>query len=85
MIRDIWLFIQAIFERMDKIHISLIAAGIAFYAMFAVFPGLAALFALWGLWLDPALIEVFFASLDDVLTIRERFLDANDRNPLVTP
>ena len=34
---------------------------------------------------DPALIEVFFASLDDVLTIRERFLDANDRNPLVTP
>ncbi len=34
---------------------------------------------------DPALIEVFFASLDDVLTIRERFLDASDRNPLATP
>lgn len=34
---------------------------------------------------DPALIEVFFAGLGDILTIRERFLDANDRNPLVTP
>ena len=67
MIRDIWLFIQAIFERMDKIHISLIAAGIAFYAMFAVFPGLAALFALWGLWLDPALIEGYIHTTDEFI------------------
>ena len=59
MIGDVWRFILAIFDRMDKIHISLIAAGVAFYAMFAVFPGLAALFALWGLWYDPALIEEY--------------------------
>ena len=67
MIRDTWLFIQAIFERMDNIHISLIAAGIAFYAMFAVFPGLAALFALWGLWLDPALIEGYVHTTDEFI------------------
>ncbi|MFD2440551.1 hypothetical protein ACFSS8_11595 [Paracoccus kondratievae] len=53
LIREWWQFLLAIFERMDKIHLSLIAAGVAFYAMFAVFPGLAALFAIWGLWYDP--------------------------------
>ncbi|KGJ05710.1 membrane protein [Paracoccus halophilus] len=67
MIRDLWQFVQAIFDRMDKIHMSLIAAGVAFYAMFAVFPGLAALFALWGLWLDPALIEEYVHTTDEFI------------------
>ena len=42
-LRDLGSFWGAIFERMDKIHMTLIAAGVAFYAMFAVFPGLAVL------------------------------------------
>ncbi|WBU52912.1 YihY/virulence factor BrkB family protein [Paracoccus sp. SCSIO 75233] len=54
---EIWRFIMALGERMDKIHMGLIAAGVAFYAMFAVFPGLAAIIALWGLWYDPMVIE----------------------------
>lgn len=62
-----WRFILALFDRMDKIHMSLIAAGVAFYAMFAVFPGLAALFALWGLWYDPALIEGYIHASDDFI------------------
>lgn len=37
-------------------HLSLIAAGVAFFALFSLFPGLAALIALWGLWADPAVI-----------------------------
>ncbi|WP_323009399.1 YihY/virulence factor BrkB family protein [Paracoccus sp. (in: a-proteobacteria)] len=64
LIRDWWQFILAIFERMDKIHMSLIAAGVAFYAMFAVFPGLAALFALWGLWYDPQVIAQYVHATD---------------------
>lgn len=67
MIWEVWRFILALFDRMDKIHMSLIAAGIAFYAMFAVFPGLAALFALWGLWYDPALIESYVHASDDFI------------------
>lgn len=55
--RDIWHFILAVGERMDKIHMGLIAAGVAFYAMFAVFPGLAAIIAFWGLWYDPHVIN----------------------------
>ena len=48
-IKDIWVFIGALFERMDKIHMSLIAAGVAFYAMFAVFPGLAIVLSVLGI------------------------------------
>ena len=62
-----WQFLMALFERMDKIHMSLIAAGVAFYAMFAVFPGLAALFALWGLWYDPHLIEQYVHATDEFI------------------
>ena len=57
--RNLWSFILGIFERMDKIHMGLIAAGVAFYAMFAVFPGLTAIFSLWGLWYDPQMIEQY--------------------------
>ncbi|MBD9528080.1 MULTISPECIES: YihY/virulence factor BrkB family protein [Paracoccus] len=65
MLKDWWQFTLALFERMDKIHMSLIAAGVAFYALFAVFPGLAALFALWGLWYDPQLIEQYILHTAD--------------------
>ncbi|WBU63825.1 YihY/virulence factor BrkB family protein [Paracoccus aerodenitrificans] len=58
-LRDIWQFVSALGERMDKIHMGLIAAGVAFYAMFAVFPGLAAIIALWGLWYDPHVIQQY--------------------------
>ncbi|MFV0291683.1 MAG: YihY/virulence factor BrkB family protein [Paracoccus sp. (in: a-proteobacteria)] len=54
---DIWQFIRALGERMDKIHMGLISAGVAFYGMFAVFPGLAAIIAFWGLWYDPGVIQ----------------------------
>lgn len=59
MLREFWAFWGAIFERMDKIHMGLIAAGVAFYAMFAVFPGLAAIIALWSLWFDPNVIMTY--------------------------
>lgn len=64
-LRESWSFVAALFERMDKIHMSLIAAGVAFYAMFAVFPGLAAMIALWGLWFDPSIIQEYDRYVDD--------------------
>lgn len=37
-------------------HISLIAAGVAFFGMFALFPAIAAIIAIFGLWADPAVV-----------------------------
>lgn len=58
-LREIGSFWGAVFERMDKTHMTLIAAGVAFYAMFAVFPGLAAIIALWSLWFDPLVVLTY--------------------------
>lgn len=58
-LKEYWSFCQAILERMDKSHMGLISAGVAFYAMFAVFPGLAAIIALWSLWFDPTVIMTY--------------------------
>ncbi len=66
-LKDIWVFLRSVMERMDKIHMGLIAAGVAFYAMFAVFPGLAAIIALWGLWFDPAIIQDYYRVGDEFL------------------
>ncbi len=62
-----WQFLWAIFNRMDKIHMGLIAAGVAFYAMFAVFPGLAAIIILWSLWYDPNVIMTYVDIADEFI------------------
>lgn len=63
----LWQALQPLFQRMDKVHMGLIAAGVAFYAMFAVFPGLAVLLALWGLFFDPAVIGAYVKVADEFI------------------
>jgi membrane protein len=48
-------------------HLSLIAAGVAFYSMLAVFPGMAALIALWSVFADPAVIDAYLAAIRDLI------------------
>jgi len=75
---------------MDKIHMGLIAAGVAFYAMFAVFPGLAAIIALWGLWYDPHVIDNYLRVADefvpdeamDILQTQIEALTSSEPTPL---
>ena len=66
-LQDIWAFVQALLDRQDRIHMGLIAAGVAFYAMFAVFPGLAAIIALWSLWFDPSVILTYVNVADEFI------------------
>lgn len=40
-------------------HLTLIAAGVAFYTMFAIFPGMAATIAIWGTVADPAVMRTY--------------------------
>src|SRR3974377_1982553 len=48
-------------------NISLLAAGVAFYALLALFPALAFIVAMFGLVTDPAQIQQLLLSLKDIL------------------
>lgn len=68
-----WDFMVCVWRRVSEGHFSLIAAGVAFYAMFAVFPGIAATIALWSLLSDPAVVR-------DYLDVAEQFLPGDVAN-----
>jgi membrane protein len=46
-----------VYEEQSKDNISIVAAGVAFYALLAIFPAVAAAVSLYGLVADPATIE----------------------------
>jgi membrane protein len=48
-------------------NLSLLAAGVAFYALLAIFPGLAFLIAMYGLMSDPGEVQRQLATVKDVL------------------
>lgn len=58
--------VTGIINDVGEKNLSLIAAGVAFYAMLAIFPGIAALIAVWGLLSDP---HVLIEQLDAIETI----------------
>jgi membrane protein len=62
--RDILLRVKT---NLAKNHVSIVAAGVAFFGLLAVFPAITALISIAGLVLDPATIETQLASLAEVL------------------
>ncbi len=63
-------FIVAVLDEISGKNLTLIAAGVAFYAMLALFPGLAAMIAIWSLLADPQV-------LIDQLSLLDRFMPAD--------
>jgi membrane protein len=55
--------LRAVVGQVKKDRLSIIAAGVAFYALLAIFPALMAMVALYGLLVDPAQLERHFASV----------------------
>lgn len=51
----------------SKHHLSIVAAGVAFYAMLGIFPGLAAAISIYGLVADPEDIQEQFAAMEGVM------------------
>jgi membrane protein len=49
--------LKRVYASMADKNLSIVAAGIAFFAMLAIFPGLAALIAMYGLIADPATVQ----------------------------
>ena len=63
-----WLDItRRVKDQIKRDRLSIIAAGVAFYALLAIFPGLVALVAMYGLFADPAQIERHVAPLSGIL------------------
>lgn len=58
---------HAVWTDLDRDNLSLIAAGVAFYAFLAIFPAVAAIVALYGLAADPQTIREHLAFLRAVL------------------
>lgn len=50
-------------------HVSIIAAGVAFYGMLAVFPAITSLVSIYGLLADPADVQSQFASLKGIIPV----------------
>jgi len=65
--RGLWDVLMRVKTDISETNLSLIAAGVAFYAFLSLFPGLVALVALYGLIADPVAVEANIASLGGVL------------------
>ncbi|MFN7342236.1 MAG: YhjD/YihY/BrkB family envelope integrity protein, partial [bacterium] len=50
-------FVQKVRKAIDRDHLPIAAAGVAFFLMLGIFPGLAALFSVYGWLSDPLEIE----------------------------
>ncbi len=54
-------------EQMDANHLSITAAGIAYFAFLAIFPALAALVSLYGLFSDPMMVQKQLAAVKSIM------------------
>jgi membrane protein len=52
-----WSILKRVYASLSSKNISVLAAGVAFYAMLAIFPALAAIVAIYGLVSDPATVQ----------------------------
>jgi membrane protein len=62
-----WTILTNFWAKLDRDHVSIMAAGVAFYALLSIFPGMSTLISLYGLVADPAAIEQLLSSLAGVL------------------
>src|SRR5580658_8007571 len=73
-----------VWRALGEDNISIMAAGIAYYAMLSIFPGMSALVLTYGLVADPARIERHVDALSGVLPSEALKLLANQLNALVS-
>src|SRR3982075_378238 len=62
-----WTILTNFWARLDRDHVSIMAAGIAFYALLSIFPGMSALISVYGLAADPTIIERQLNAISGIL------------------
>jgi membrane protein len=65
--REWWRPLGDLWRELGDNNVSVMAAGVAFYALLAIFPGLSALISLYGLVADPSTVQNLLLSLVGVL------------------
>lgn len=66
-LRRWWDTFWFIWDLVDRLNLSLIAAGVGFFAMLALFPAMAGLVVLWGWFADPSQITTFVVIMEEVV------------------
>jgi membrane protein len=62
-----WAILKRTWTQMSEDNVSMLAGGVAFFAMLSIFPALTALVSLYGLVADPATVEQQVAAMGTVL------------------
>ena len=62
-----WAIGKEVWQELGKDNVSVLAAGVAFYALLSIFPALTALISLYGLVADPAAVEQQVSALQGVV------------------
>ena len=65
--RGWWEILKRTWREMTEDHVSMIAAGVAFFWLLALFPAMAAVISIWGLMFDPGQIEGQLAQVAGML------------------
>ena len=62
-----WDIVRRVFDKVGAQNVSILAAGVSFYAMLALFPALGAIVTTYALIADPTDVATHFAQLTDIL------------------
>src|SRR5947208_16183428 len=81
-----WAILTNFWAELDRDHVSIMAAGVALYALLSLFPGMSALISLYGPVSDPPTIEHQLTSLSAVLPEEAlKLLSAQLHAPVAAP
>jgi membrane protein len=59
--------LASVWAKLGRDHVSIMAAGVAFYGLLSIFPGMSTLISIYGLAADPSIIESELNSLSGIL------------------
>lgn len=62
-----WSILKRVYADLDNKNISVLAAGIAFYAMLSIFPALAVVIAVYGMLANPATVQHLTGALNGII------------------
>lgn len=69
---------------LDRDHVSVMAAGVAFYSLLSIFPGMSALISVYGIVADPSVIETDLNTLAGILPREALKLLSDQLHGLIT-